>query len=112
MFQKALNQAMLTIQLRPEGPLLIKSGREAGANPALPDMNFVRTHHAGMGQEATVYLPGSSLKGTLRSYCERVARTLGIPCCNPFETNNDSIECFCGKKLKNEVEGGHNLLFE
>jgi CRISPR-associated protein Csm3 len=104
-FQQALNQATLMIQLRPEGPLLIKSGREAGANPTIPDMNFVRTHHTGIGLEATVYLPGSSLKGTLRSYCERVVRTVGLPCCNPFETHKHSLECFCGKKLENEENG-------
>jgi len=104
-FQQALNQATLVLQLRPVGPLLIKSGREAGADPTIPDMNFVRTHHTGIGQESTVYLPGSSLKGTLRSYCERIVRTVGVPCCNPFETQKDSLECFCGKKLENEEDG-------
>lgn len=105
MFQQALNQATLTLQLRPEGPVLIKSGREAGADPTIPDMNFVRSHHSGIGRESTVYLPGSSLKGILRSYCERVIRTLGVPCCNPFETKKDALECFCGKKLENEEDG-------
>lgn len=105
MFQQALNQAILVFQLRPEGPVLIKSGREAGADPTIPDMNFVRTYHTGIGREATVYLPGSSLKGTLRSYCERIVRTVGVPCCNPFETHKDSAECFCGKKLENEEDG-------
>jgi len=104
-FQQALNQAILTFQLRPAGPVLIKSGREAGADPTIPDMNFVRSHHSGIGQEATVYLPGSSLKGTLRSYCERIVRTVGVSCCNPFETSRDSSERFCGKKLEGEEDG-------
>ncbi len=103
MFQQALNQATLT--LRPEGPVLVKSGREAGADPTIPDMNFVRTYHAGLGRETTVYLPGSSLKGTLRSYCERAARTVGAPCCDLFEKNEKSPTWFCGKRWENEPDG-------
>lgn len=104
MFQKALNHALLTIRLQPDGPVLIKSGREAGADPTIVDMNFVRTHHIGLGQDTTVYLPGSSLKGTLRSYCERGVRTVGLFCCDPF------ADGFCGKKLQNEEDGAkrHN----
>lgn len=105
MFQQALNQGTLTVRLRPEGPVLVKSGREAGADPTIPDMNFVRTHHAGLGRETTVYLPGSSLKGTLRTYCERAARTVGVSCCDPFEKNEKSKTSFCGKKWESEPDG-------
>lgn len=69
--------------VEPRGPLLIKSGREAGADPTLPDMNFVRTYHPILGE--TVYLPGSSLKGVFRSQAERIARTLGLKCCDPLD---------------------------
>lgn len=92
MHKRLLNQAVLEFSITPRGPLLIKSGREAGADPTLLDMNFVRIYHAGLGTE-TVYLPGSSLKGTLRSYAERAARTLGVRCCNPFDNT------FCGRRL-------------
>ena len=104
MFQKALNHALLTIRLQPDGPVLIKSGREAGADPTIVDMNFVRTHHIGLGRETTVYLPGSSLKGTLRSYCERGLRTVRLFCCDPF------TDSFCGDKLQKEEDGAkrHN----
>lgn len=75
MHKRRFNEFTLFFAIRPAGPLLIKSGRESGADPTLLDMNFVRTHHAGVNT-STVYLPGSSLKGTLRSYAEKIARTL------------------------------------
>ncbi|MBL7183264.1 MAG: CRISPR-associated protein [Anaerolineae bacterium] len=96
MHKRIVNQMTLKFTLTPQGPLLIKSGREAGADPTILDMNFVRIYHAGLGRE-TVYLPGSSLKGTIRSYCERVARTVGVDCCNPFDST------FCGKKNEGEA---------
>lgn len=100
MFKQSLNTLTLVFQLSPTGPLLVKSGREARADPTLVDMNFVRTHHPGY-EKPTVFIPGSSLKGTMRSYTERILRTvLGEgpdTCCNPFDEQS-----FCGKRLEND----------
>jgi CRISPR-associated protein Csm3 len=100
MFRESLNQVTLTFTLSPTGPVLVKSGREAGADPTLVDMNFVRTRRPGF-EQPTVFIPGSSLKGTLRSHTERVLRTvLGEgpdKCCNPFDDTS-----FCGKRLEKE----------
>lgn len=81
----------LDVLIRPDGPILIKSPIEGTVDPAIPDMNFVRTrspiaNHPGM----TVYLPGSSLKGVLRSYCEGIGRALGLrpEVCNPFDESS------------------------
>jgi CRISPR-associated RAMP protein (TIGR02581 family) len=63
--------------IEPIGPVLIKSGIEGGADPTIPDMNFVRTIHPET-KETTVYLPGSSLKGTFRSYAEKITNTVGL----------------------------------
>jgi len=82
MHKAQLNQLELTLAIEPKGPLLIKSGGEGMADPSVPDMAFVRTGTPG-GGPSTVYLPGSSLKGVVRSHCERIARTLGVDCCNP-----------------------------
>jgi CRISPR-associated protein Csm3 len=84
MHKVQLNQLELTLAIQPRGPLLIKSGGEGMADPSVPDMAFVRTGAPG-GGPSTVYLPGSSLKGVIRSHCERIARTLGVPCCNPLD---------------------------
>jgi CRISPR-associated RAMP protein (TIGR02581 family) len=101
MFSRVFNELTLVVDLSPDrAPLLIKSGLEAGADPTLLDLNFVRSTDSHSGKR-TVFLPGSSLKGTLRSYSERIARTVrpdGGPtwCCNPFA--NDS----CGKRTEKD----------
>jgi len=84
--------------IEPNGPILIKSGEESGADPTLPDMNFVRTRHPRSG-ERTVYLPGSSLKGMLRSHAERIIRTVhgesSEICCDPLHKNRS-----CGTRTQ------------
>ena len=80
MHKQLINQSKIMVDISPVTPLLIKSGIES-ADPSLPDMNFVRTHHPEYGE--IVYIPGSSFKGILRSYTEKILRTLEIPCCNP-----------------------------
>ena len=97
MHKKLLNEATFHLTISAEGPLLVKSGTE-GWDPTLPDMQFVRTRHASLGE--TVFIPGSSLKGTVRSYSEKIARTLDVPCCDPFETNEKSADRSCGKRAE------------
>lgn len=105
MHKQILNQLTLVMDIHPyNAPLLIKSGREAGADPTLLDMNFVRSTHPQTGK-LTVFLPGSSLKGTLRSYCERVARSVKPEagaewCCNPFD--EDEKTGACGRRPENK----------
>ena len=72
MHKRLFNEAMITLTISPDGPILIKAG-ESGVDPTRPDMEFVRTLHRG---QETIYLPGSSLKGVLRAHCERIARTV------------------------------------
>lgn len=99
MFSKVFNELSITLDLEPDaGPLLIKSGVEAGADPTLLDLNFVRSTDSRTGRR-TVLLPGSSLKGAIRSHCERIARTVrpaGPPawCCDPFADDS------CGKRAE------------
>lgn len=70
MLRRWLCQADISIRLRPIDPILIKSGY---ATIDGPDMVPVSTFLDG---KKTYYLPGSSLKGALRSHFERIARTL------------------------------------
>lgn len=73
MHKRFVNHCTINLTLRPDGPILIKSGRE-GADPTKPDMEFVDTYHGG---RRTIYLPGSSLKGAIRAHAERIVRTVG-----------------------------------
>lgn len=72
------NEVTLELLLRPQTPLLIKSGRATGIDPTLPDMQFVRTHRPTENGETEdlIYIPGSSLRGVLRSHAERLVRSI------------------------------------
>jgi CRISPR-associated RAMP protein (TIGR02581 family) len=90
---RLFNEAIIKLTITPVGPILIKAG-EGDADPTKPDMNFVRTIRDG---KETVYLPGSSLKGVLRSHCERLARTVQNKkqlACDPLSDSS------CGKLLE------------
>jgi CRISPR/Cas system CSM-associated protein Csm3 (group 7 of RAMP superfamily) len=73
MHKRLVNHCTIELSLIPDGPILIKSGKE-GADPTKPDMEFVETYHQG---GRTIYLPGSSLKGAIRAHAERIVRTIG-----------------------------------
>ncbi|MBD2775422.1 RAMP superfamily CRISPR-associated protein [Iningainema tapete] len=73
MHKRFVNHCTIDLTLIPDGPILIKSGKE-GADPTKPDMEFVETYHAG---GRSIYLPGSGLKGAIRAHAERIVRTVG-----------------------------------
>lgn len=97
MHKRIVNQAIIKLVISPIGPLLIKAS-DQGADPTKPDMEFVETYHAG---GRSVYLPGSSLKGAIRSHCERIVRTLGgekpsdgnVWACLPVTGGEDNLSC-------------------
>ncbi|NEZ59120.1 RAMP superfamily CRISPR-associated protein [Adonisia turfae] len=73
MHKRFVNHCTIELSLTPQGPVLIKSGKE-GADPTKPDMEFVETFHNG---GRSIYFPGSSLKGAIRAHAERIVRTIG-----------------------------------
>jgi CRISPR-associated protein Csm3 len=102
MHKTRYNALRLTLEIRPRGPLLIKAGG-LSADPTLPDMQFVRTYHPEKGE--TVYIPGSSLKGVVRGFTEKVLRTLNRTnswrwACPTFPDERES----CAKRLEKGEE--------
>jgi CRISPR/Cas system CSM-associated protein Csm3 (group 7 of RAMP superfamily) len=73
MHKRFVNHCTIDLTIIPNGPILIKSGKE-GADPTKPNMEFVETYHPG---GRSIYLPGSSLKGAIRAHGERIVRTVG-----------------------------------
>ncbi len=63
-------EGQIELSLQPNGPILIKAGESGGADPTLPDMEFVRSVND------QVFIPGSSLKGVIRAQAERICRSL------------------------------------
>jgi len=93
MFKRLLNECKIDLTLRPEGALLIKSGL---AQVSGVDMAWVTVDRNGTKE---VYLPGSSLKGTIRSHAERIARTLNdSAACNTLGGKRDKLRS-CGSAL-------------
>jgi len=106
MLKKLTNECVVDLRLKTVDPMLIKSGT---ATIIGPDMAFVLTYRAGHREP---YLPGSSLKGVIRSHAERIARTLKSPsACEPFwnediqkEVRNRGSEraetIWCGERFR------------
>jgi len=81
------------------GPTLIKSGVETVVGP---DMVFVTTAGRGASDAPEVYLPGTSLKGVVRSHAERIVRTLansqpGV--CAPYDRERNSPDQCCNSRF-------------
>lgn len=82
MLKKMINSARIDLIIIPVDPLLIKSGQ---ATVGGVDMSFVRTYHHKGSEEP--FIPGSSLKGMIRSYAEKICRSLRddpVPVCLPY----------------------------
>jgi CRISPR-associated RAMP protein (TIGR02581 family) len=102
MLKQLINHARVQLRITPLDPLLIKTGQ---ATVGGTDMSFVRTFRNGRSEP---YLPGSSLKGVLRSHCEKICRTLRtdpVPVCLPYmeerhaRTPEDQAQISCGHYL-------------
>ena len=89
MLKQLVNECVIDLHIIPEGPILIRSGV---ATISGPNMACVRVWRNGREE---VYLPGSSLKGVLRSHAERITRTLNeTAACDPFA--KEGPVTFCG----------------
>ncbi len=88
MFKQLYNQARIAFTVEPVTPILIKTGRET-FDPTRPDMEFVRTKTL-YGE--VPYLPGSSLRGVIRSHAERILRTLGLIDCDITDSRNSCVK--------------------
>ncbi len=98
MHKMLLNSLTLEFTITPDGPILIKSGTTLNAQAAEGEragslMEFVSARHPRDGKP-TIYLPGSSLKGVIRSYAEQIIRSCGHFACEPPAVNggcHDSV---------------------
>jgi CRISPR/Cas system CSM-associated protein Csm3 (group 7 of RAMP superfamily) len=87
MFSQHLNQIRIDLSITPRGPMLIRTGR-TGADPTRPNLEWVRTTVDG---RPSVYVPGSSLKGVLRAYCERLLTSEGVKITNTFSKEGQKV---------------------
>lgn len=103
MLKKMINSAQIDIEIHPKDPMLIKSGL---ASVGGADMAFVRTYRFDGREEP--FIPGSSLKGMIRSYAEKICRSLRdipVPVCLPYldpknEKNGERRQASCGLRFE------------
>ena len=69
----------MSIIWRPEGPLMVKAGYDGNAADGLPLVT------ATSADRISLVLPGSSIKGALRSHAERIVRTVLGSNCPPMD---------------------------
>lgn len=97
MFKETGNRAVLHLRITTRTPLAIRAG-DTGLEPGGTDLKCVRTRRG--GDDPTVYVPGSSLKGVVRSAVEAGVRgqTLsGVEgACDPL----DSVAS-CSDRIRN-----------
>lgn len=114
MLKRMNNHAVVELEITPADPLLIKSGQ---ATVSGVDMSFVKTYKH--GTEAEPFIPGSSLKGMIRSYSEKICRSLRatpVPVCLPYlepgrETKGEEDQAACGLRIKNHLKAtGHDAI--
>lgn len=97
MFRQHFNDCRILVDIDIQGPTLINTSPDSGSGL---NMAFVRT---AAGEDEEVYLPGSSLKGALRSQGERIANSLKENAvCNIF---NDFFGYY--KRNKSEKDYQH-----
>ncbi|RLE60151.1 MAG: hypothetical protein DRJ32_03370 [Thermoprotei archaeon] len=94
-------------------PLRVGSGKEELLGPV--DQPIVRI----AGEPV---IPGSSLKGVFRSYLERIARSSGLPVCDPFSDEDKRREdeegpciicqIFGGGGVRDKRVGSHVVFFD
>lgn len=108
MFKSLYNLAVLQVSIKPESALLVK-GMEA-PDPIAPDMAFIRMSTP---KGETVFVPGSSLKGVVRSFAESLLRSLredlNPPICDPSDPKRLCSEV---QKSDREKKAGVKLPYE
>lgn len=94
MFRELQNEAKLSFILHTKSPLFIKSEKSNVLDPTLPDMQCIKSRYKG---KSTPIIPGSSIKGVLRSRYESLAILFGGRCCNVVEKQS---RCKISEKKK------------
>jgi CRISPR-associated RAMP protein (TIGR02581 family) len=79
MFREVNNEAKITFIIHTKGPFAIRTEKKNVLDPTLPDMQCLRSRYHGSD---TVIIPGSSLKGVMRSRFEKIVSLFGGKCCN------------------------------
>lgn len=115
MLKRLMNEIQFDLSIETKSPFLIRESRyEKGNyqnNRQLPNNLFICNNTKKEIDDAVrqenfsnlrYYIPGTSLRGWIRSHAEKIVRTLSNEdapyCCDPFE-DQDEINISCSKRL-------------
>lgn len=94
----------IEIQWEPDGPLMVASGHDGMAVDTLPLVS-------GVNSQLSFVIPGSSIKGALRTQAERIWRTLcGGPVCDESETPNSRQRFLNQLRMPIDGNNEHNIV--
>jgi CRISPR/Cas system CSM-associated protein Csm3 (group 7 of RAMP superfamily) len=109
MLHRLVNECRFTLTIETKGPFIIREGRLRKAETEVekakkvqgdPDsLPIRRVWHGNRGDfalEQDYYLPGTSLRGVLRSHLERILRTMEptkMLCCDPLKPKGPEQGC-------------------
>lgn len=99
MFTTIKNFHKFFIEIKPETALIIKSSKE-DISPSAADANFIRVNTP---YGFSPIIPGSSLKGVIRSYSESILKGLGKEVCL-FGNGYD-----CGKEMDKKIQNSYDV---
>lgn len=114
MLKMILNEATITFQIEATGPILIKDGetddemkkrkeQDEQDGKRSPNMRFM------VDANNKIFIPGSSIRGVWRSWCEKIARTISEDnyplSCDPFDKDMASIHLSCSERLEGNLFG-------
>lgn len=111
MLKKFVNECRFFLTLETKGPLLIKDGNYKKQPENSLDSCFIRGRtvdksHPQQPVEEDFYIPGTSLRGVIRSHAERIVRTVvedenNPICCDPFDYDEElkSPKVACSKRV-------------
>lgn len=114
MLKKMVNECRFTLTLETKSPFIVRDGRyeKKKSDPKdYPDNipirrgNF-RDNREAVRRDQDYYIPGTSLRGVIRSHAEKIVRTIvedeNTPlCCDPFD-DDDSLQSpkvSCSKRM-------------
>lgn len=106
MLKRLLTEARFTLMLENTGPLLIKSGITTLAGADMTPVKVFRHN------DWEVYIPGSSLKGVVRSHLEKIGRSIApaAKICNPLNIKPNDADHSCGATF--QERGGASITNE
>jgi len=99
MFKTFVSIFCLNMKLEPEAGFLIASGAFP-VDPSEPDIQFIKMKHASFPKEFP-FIPGSSIKGPIRSHAEALLRSKGKSVCDVLSSKEGNC---CSSYSKKDVE--------